>query len=161
MKNIKNKIPVLLLLVLLLQGCFIFSIYKEDPLTGEMEKDSSPPIYLRPFGYKKIRERTLRPPIIFVKGLREYRIEMNSFPLNITNFQNHSTTAKKAVDGLREAGYTKLKIEYWSLDSFRLAWYHPYVHEKMPSPGNYNIDASGVFIFTYKNGSFDTKTEFK
>src|SRR5699024_6419641 len=145
--------------ILFFQGCFIIPYIFEQPVTGDWDKQSSDQPFFDSnllFGQKKLKKKLLSPPISFMDALREYRIRMNSFPLTMRDFQNYSAKARAATESLKERGYVKLKIDYWSLDSFRLAWKHPYV-EGAPVTKEYpNVSASGVFIFTYKDSSFET-----
>ncbi len=103
----------------------------------------------------------MRPPISFVIALKEYRMKRNSFPLDMAALGHFSREGNQAMAALQEAGFTRLRIKYWSLDSFRLAWEHPRIDDLPTTRANKNIEASGVFIFTYKDSSFVTKTVFK
>ncbi len=145
--------------ILISEGCFIIPHLFEPRVTGDWDKQPpSEPFFESRllFGQKKLKKRLLRPPISFIEGLREYRTKMNSFPLTMNEFRSYSIATRKATESLKDRGYTKLKIEYWSLDSFRVAWDHPYIEGYPGTHENPNVSASGVFIFTYKDSSFAT-----
>lgn len=163
----KSKPPVWFLLAIFivvfgLSGCFLVSEYSKNPNTGEWEKLSTPPpVSLRPFGYKKLRKKTILLPGDLVLAVRKYRMEKNVFPANMGLFSNHSIESLEAIRTLENRGFTDLNIEYWSLDSCSMSWEHPRVYDRARTPKNSNIQASGVFIFTYKDSSFYSEIKLK
>lgn len=153
-------VSLFIVVMVLYQGCFLLTLYEHDPYTGDRVRNPDWRISF-PVGKKKLKRSTLRPPLPFMTGLKAYRVETNAFPIDLTEFKYHSTKTGKAMKSLKEAGYKNLKIAYWSLDSFRLIWDHPPVYVQKLGTEEYAFDASGVFIFTYKDSSFETRTEFK
>lgn len=161
--NIKGNVIFFLLFIVVMifyQGCFLLTLYERDPYRGDKVRNPDWGVSF-PVGRKKLKRRVLRPPLPFMTGLKAYRVETNAFPVNLQEFQYHSAETGKAMKSLEEAGYKNLKIAYWSLDSFRLAWDHPPVYTQKLGTEEYAFDASGVFIFTYKDSSFETRTAFK
>src|SRR5690625_4049923 len=151
MKDRRNTILFFLLpAFLFFQGCFIIPYFFESSVTKDWENPPHPTLFKpsRPFGYKKHRKKMMRPPISFIVALKNYRIERNSFPVNMTDFGYSSKSGNQAMKELKEEGFTRLRIKYWSLDSFRLGWDHPHIANVPTSRAKKNIEASGVFIFT-------------
>lgn len=163
----KTRLKYFFLLAILmatfsLSGCFLVSEYYKNPVTGEWQKSSTPPpISLRPFGYKKLRKKTILLPGDLVLAMGKYRLEKNTFPANIHQFSNHSVESMDAIRTLESRGFTDLIIEYWSLDSCSMSWQHPRVYNRARTSENSNIQASGRFIFTYKDSSFYSKILFR
>ncbi|MRG46938.1 hypothetical protein GFS24_17585 [Chitinophaga sp. SYP-B3965] len=133
-----QKIPLLLAAIMLFSAC----------ATIEGTNFTVPPIN------RKKKRHKVQPSIEFSNAIKRYRKEKGFFPQDMQSFERHSDYTQKAMQGMRELGFTELTVSYLYLDSLVVDFAHKPIYVAQVNRSDYSIDLAGQLIYTKRGDSY-------
>lgn len=133
-----KRIPLLLIAIMLFSAC------------GSLEGTyiTVPPLN------KKKKKQKVHPSIDFSDAIKRYRKEKGFFPQDMQSFERHSDYTRKAIQSMRDLGFTDLTVSYLYLDSLVVDFAHKPIYTQKVNRSDYSIDLAGQLIYTKRNDSF-------